>query len=124
MSQPGPIYNFITSFPPFSSLSIPSSLLYFTPQTPFSSIPSILIALCTYLTIIFSGRYLMKGRSPISSSNPLLKWPFFIHNVALSGGSALLLALILEEILPIWRRNGPWYAVCGEGAWTVVSFGI
>ena len=38
----------------------------------------------------------------------------------LSAGSGLLLALMLEEILPIWRRNGFFYAICGEGAWTSV----
>jgi hypothetical protein len=42
------------------------------------------------------------------------------QNVLLSAGSGLLLALMLEEILPIWRRNGFFYAICGEGAWTSV----
>jgi fatty acid elongase 3 len=30
-----------------------------------------------------------------------------------------LLALMLEEVLPIWRRNGFFYSICGEGAWTM-----
>jgi hypothetical protein len=48
-----------------------------------------------------------------------LKYPFLIHNILLSVGSGWLLALILEEVYPIWNRNGPYYTICGEGAWTM-----
>ncbi|UZJ53956.1 hypothetical protein CBS101457_003276 [Exobasidium rhododendri] len=48
-----------------------------------------------------------------------LKYPFLIHNILLSAGSGLLLALMLEEVYPIWRRNGAFYSICGEGAWTM-----
>lgn len=51
----------------------------------------------------------------------LLKYPFLLHNVLLSAGSGWLLALILEEVLPIYKRNGAYYSICGEGAWTMVS---
>lgn len=48
-----------------------------------------------------------------------LKYPFLIHNILLSAGSGWLLALMLEEVYPIWSRNGPYYSICGEGAWTM-----
>lgn len=48
-----------------------------------------------------------------------LKYPFLIHNILLSVGSGWLLALMLEEVYPIWSRNGPFYSICGQGAWTM-----
>lgn len=48
-----------------------------------------------------------------------LKYPFLIHNILLSAGSGWLLALMLEEIVPIFRRNGAFYSICGAGAWTM-----
>ena len=88
-------------------------------KTPLSTLPELVAAIATYLAVIFGGRELMKNRPAFTSS---IKIPFLVHNLALTFGSGLLLALILEEIVPIWRRNGFYYAICGEGAWTMVSY--
>lgn len=60
-----------------------------------------------------------KAREKPVISASYLKYPFLIHNVLLSAGSGWLLALMLEEVLPIWKRNGAFYSICGEGAWTM-----
>lgn len=60
----------------------------------------------------------MKGRQPFGAS---LKYPFLIHNLALTIGSGALLAVMLEEIIPILRHGGLFYGICHEAAWTAVS---
>lgn len=57
----------------------------------------------------------MKNRRPFGDS---LKIPFLIHNIALTLGSGALLAVMLEEIIPIIRRGGMLYGICHEAAWT------
>jgi len=43
---------------------------------------------------------------------------FQAHNMILSSGSLLLLILMLEEILPILRKEGLHHAICAPEAWT------
>ncbi|SPO28388.1 probable FEN1 - fatty acid elongase [Ustilago trichophora] len=96
---------------------IPVHLLAWIPgKSPISTIPALVAAVITYLAVIFGGRELMKNRAPFTTS---IKLPFLLHNLALTFGSGLLLALMLEEIIPIVRRNGFYYGICGEGAWTM-----
>lgn len=95
----------------------PIHLLAWVPgKSPISTVPALVAAVITYLAVIFGGRELMKNRAPLTTS---IKLPFLLHNLALTFGSGLLLALMLEEIIPIVRRNGFYYAICGEGAWTM-----
>jgi fatty acid elongase 3 len=89
---------------------------YVKGATPFSTDTSVLAALASYLVIIFSIQGLLKNRQPHK-----LTTLFQTHNILLSSGSLLVLALILEEILPILWRHGIHYALCAEGAWTPVS---
>lgn len=86
---------------------------YTPPLTPLSSTPVVVGALAGYLSVIFGVQELMRTRQPLK-----LQFLFQLHNVLLSSGSALLLALMVEEIFPIWRKHGLFYAICGEGAWT------
>ncbi|SCV68445.1 BQ2448_566 [Microbotryum intermedium] len=46
------------------------------------------------------------------------KWLFMLHNFLLSAGSGLVLALMLEEIIPILYQHGFFYAICHTSAWT------
>jgi hypothetical protein len=55
----------------------------------------------------------MVGRPP-KSLNTL----FQAHNNILSAGSLLLLLLMVEEIFPIYWKNGLFYAMCNEKSWT------
>lgn len=106
-------------------------------KTPLSDINVVVAAMITYLVTIFSLRAYIRslkaqrnGGSPAATPEkgkrepPLIpssyiKYPFLVHNIALSVGSGWLLALMLEEILPIVWRNGPYYSICSPGAWTM-----
>lgn len=87
--------------------------------TPLSTIPSVASAISLYLGTIFGLWALQRNGQP-KKLNTL----FQIHNVILSTVSGLLLALIAEEIAPIIWKHGIFYAICGKGAWTEVSFGL
>ena len=122
--HPTPIYDFLARTLPYlfpSAIRDPllngtSSLLSWQPgHTPFSTGPSVLIAGLSYLAIIFGGRELMRK---FNVGPWRLHQPFVVHNALLSSGSALLLACMLEEIVPVWRRHGFFYAICAESAWT------
>ena len=89
---------------------------YVRGATPLSTQPVVLSILAGYLATIFGIREIMKTRQPQK-----LTFLFQVHNAILSSGSALLLALMLEEILPIYWRHGSFYALCSAGAWTEVS---
>ncbi|KAI0322329.1 GNS1/SUR4 membrane protein [Amylostereum chailletii] len=86
---------------------------YVRGASPLSTRPVVVGVLVGYLAVIFGIRELMKSHSPRK-----LTLLFQIHNVILSSGSALLLALMLEEILPILWKHGPFYTLCGASAWT------
>jgi fatty acid elongase 3 len=89
---------------------------YVRGATPLSTQPVVLSMLAAYLTTIFGLREIMKTRQPQK-----LTFLFQVHNAILSSGSALLLVLMLEEILPIYWQHGLFYALCNGGAWTEVS---
>ena len=88
---------------------------YVRGATPLSTQPVVLSILAGYLATIFGIREIMKTRQPQK-----LTFLFQVHNIILSSGSALLLALMLEEIFPIYWRHGTFYAMCNVGAWTEV----
>lgn len=123
---------------------LPTSLIRWEAGvTPLSDFNVVVAAMATYLITIFSLRAYInnlkaqkkqaeqasgnkapatteKGkREPPYIPSSYLKIPFFIHNVILSAGSGWLLVLMLEEILPIVMRNGPFYSICSPGAWTM-----
>ncbi|SOV02808.1 probable FEN1 - fatty acid elongase [Ustilago sp. UG-2017a] len=107
----------VSAIPQNIKSQTPIHLLAWIPgKSPISTVPSLIAAVTTYLAVIFGGRELMKNRAPLTTS---IKLAFLLHNLALTLGSGLLLALMLEEIIPIVRRNGFYYGICGEGAWTM-----
>ncbi|KXN90022.1 Putative elongation of fatty acids protein 1 [Leucoagaricus sp. SymC.cos] len=86
---------------------------YVVGQTPLSTTSVVVSALASYLAVIFGTKAFMTNRQPYK-----LATLFQIHNVFLSSGSALLLALMLEEIVPRMWRHGLNHALCSEEAWT------
>ncbi|KDN43000.1 ELO-domain-containing protein [Tilletiaria anomala UBC 951] len=119
-----PIYDALSQTIPYfvppslraSLLDGTSPLLSWQPgRTPFSTGTSVLLAGAGYLAIIFTGQALMQ-KFKVQAFK--LKQPFVLHNFLLSVCSGLLLACMLEEILPLWKRNGFYYAICAEQAWT------
>lgn len=89
---------------------------YVVGETPLSTTPVVVAALAGYLGVIFGIKALMTDRHPYK-----LQTLFQIHNIILSSGSALLLALMLEEIVPRIWRHGLNHALCSDEAWTPVS---
>src|SRR5882757_9500919 len=89
---------------------------YVRGATPLSTQPVVLSILAGYLATIFGIREIMKTRQPQK-----LNFLFQVHNAILSSGSALLLALMLEEILPIYWRHGLFSALCDASSWTEVN---
>ncbi|KDN47753.1 putative FEN1-fatty acid elongase [Tilletiaria anomala UBC 951] len=115
-----PFYDFtISLFPVALRKSLPLHLLTWQAGvTPLSTLTSISAAIVVYLGTIFGIQALMRGRAPFGKEG-CFKLAFLVHNVALTIGSALLLGCMLEEIWPIFRERGLFYAICGAGAWTM-----
>ncbi len=110
-----PLADFILTHVPLPQ--IPYHLTHYVRgATPLSTQPVVIGILAGYLATIFGIREIMKTRQPQK-----LTFLFQLHNVILSSGSALLLMLMLEEIIPIYWRHGVFYALCNAGAWTEVS---
>lgn len=83
-------------------------------QTPMSTLKETSIFIVIYYTIIFGGRELMRNREPFK-----LRTLFLIHNFYLTAISAILLALFIEQLLPIVVRGGIFHAICHiDGGWT------
>jgi len=80
--------------------------------TPLSTIREVALAIVIYLAVIFTLQFIMKFFKPLS-----LKNLFIAHNILLSGGSLILLLLILESIAPRLIRNGIFWGICSEELW-------
>ncbi|WFD31996.1 very-long-chain 3-oxoacyl-CoA synthase [Malassezia sp. CBS 17886] len=84
------------------------------PQTPLSTLPAALFFIGLYYVVIFGGRELMRNRQPFK-----LKSIFLVHNLMLTVGSTVLLALFIEQLLPTITRHGLMFAICdARGGWT------
>ena len=83
-------------------------------STPMSTLKETSIFIVIYYTIILGGRELMRNREPFK-----LKTLFLIHNFYLTAISGILLALFIEQLLPIVVRKGIFFAICdADGGWT------
>jgi fatty acid elongase 3 len=110
-----PLADFILKHVPIPH--IPYHLTHYVRgATPLSTLPVVLSVLAGYLATVFGIREIMKTRQPQK-----LTFLFQVHNALLSSGSALLLALMLEEIGPIYWRHGLFHALCSVEAWSEVS---
>ncbi|GAA5919071.1 hypothetical protein JCM1841_003733 [Sporobolomyces salmonicolor] len=111
---PAPIWTFVSSLPLPKGLQLPDNVQRWIPgSSPFSTHTEVFAALAAYLAIIFGGQFLMKGSKPFQ-----LKPLFMLHNFLLSAGSGLVLALMIEELIPIIWNHGWFYAICNTAAWT------
>lgn len=112
--------NLILTYSPIPLSAVPEHLTRWRPGiTPLSTTPVVLSIMVAYLTTIFTIQHLLRDKQPYV----LLTW-FRAHNIILSLGSALLLALMLEEIVPIVLQHGIRYAICDRAAWTPVRRGL
>ncbi|WVQ71342.1 hypothetical protein IAR50_000870 [Cryptococcus sp. DSM 104548] len=112
---PGPLYTALTTS--WAALNLPNPPQWLTTwvpgESPLSTQKAVVAAIGTYLLVIFGGREIMKNRPAFK-----LQIPFQIHNVYLTLGSGLLLALMLEEIVPMYLRHGFFFAICNGQAFT------
>ncbi|OCF56896.1 fatty acid elongase [Kwoniella mangroviensis CBS 10435] len=120
---PGPLYTLITSA--WETLGVPKVPIQYKTwvpgSSPLSTQKEVVAAIGTYLLVIFGGRELMKKRQPFK-----LTGPFRFHNVYLTLGSGLLLALMLEEMqvtfishpVPMFLKHGFFWSICNPTAFT------
>ncbi|KIJ21750.1 hypothetical protein PAXINDRAFT_165152 [Paxillus involutus ATCC 200175] len=107
-----PLADFLLTVLPVDIL--PKYLTQYIPgTTPLSTWPVVSLTLASYLAVIFGIRELMKDRPP-QKLNSL----FRVHNAFLSLGSALLLALMAEEVASVWIKSGTYDTMCNETSWT------
>jgi len=107
-----PLADFLLQYAPLPTL--PYYLTHYVQgATPLSTRPVVVGALVSYLAVIFGIREIMKTRQPQKLTSL-----FQLHNVILSGGSAILLALMAEEIGPVLWKHGIFHALCHPAAWT------
>ncbi|KAF7357191.1 Elongation of fatty acids protein [Mycena sanguinolenta] len=76
-------------------------------QPPLSSPLVVFGSLASYLALIFGSQAALR-----------LNTLFQAHNIILSGGSLLLLVLLIEETIPIIWKIGLFNAMCSEASWT------
>ncbi|KAF9428044.1 hypothetical protein BGZ94_003524 [Podila epigama] len=81
--------------------------------TPLSTQNEVAMWTLTYFIVIFGGRQIMKNQDAFK-----LKHLFILHNFLLTIASGALLVLFIENLVPILARNGFFYAICNQGAWT------
>jgi hypothetical protein len=114
LQQMSPLADFFLVYAPSSLPHHLSS--YVVGVTPLSTTSVVVSVMAGYLAVIFGIEAVMTHRHPYK-----LKRIFQIHNMFLSLSSALLLALILEEIVPQIWTYGIFHALCAVEAWTPVS---
>jgi hypothetical protein len=99
--------------------TLPSYLTRWEPgRTPLSTEKEVVTALAVYLATIFGIQAYMKDKQPIKANGP-----FQVHNTFLYVGSGILLALILDEIVPIGMRSWWFDTICSSRSWTSVRVG-
>lgn len=109
-----PLADFILKNVPLPSL--PRHLTSYVPgMTPLSTPQQVFPTLATYLVVVFGIKGLMRNRKPMK-----LQYLFQLHNIILSGGSLILLALIVEQVAPKYWKHGLFWAMCNEEMWLKV----
>ncbi|KAM6501576.1 GNS1/SUR4 membrane protein [Amanita muscaria] len=106
-----PLADFLVSHFPFQ---LPAHYTSYVPgKTPLSTSSSVMTTLISYLVVIFGIQAIMKDQKPQK-----LTTLFRAHNLILTSGSFILLALMVEEIFPLYWKNGLFHVLCSEESWT------
>lgn len=94
---------------------VPSKFTFTQGELPLSTLPPVLAAILVYYVVIFGGDYVFKK---FQIKPFVLNGLFQFHNLFLTSLSFTLLVLMIEQLFPIIYRQGLFYAICNEGAWT------
>jgi len=78
-----------------------------------NNVTDVMLVIVSYLTIIFAVQAWMGPRKRFD-----LKPAFCVHNLILSLGSLVLLALYMEKLLPMIAKHGFYYSICAQDAFT------
>ncbi|KAM5536196.1 hypothetical protein V8D89_010095 [Ganoderma adspersum] len=109
-----PLADFLLATLPLKSLGVPYEWTHYVPgKTPMSTPLEVFPALVVYLVIIFGIQAWMKNRPPLK-----LQFLFRLHNAFLTSGSFLLVALMMEEVLPLVYKNGVFWGLCNVKMWS------
>ncbi|CCH63120.1 hypothetical protein TBLA_0J01230 [Henningerozyma blattae CBS 6284] len=92
---------------------VPHEFEFIPGKLPLSELPQVSLAILSYYIIIFGGRFLLRNTKPLK-----LHGICQLHNLILTIGSFILLALMTEQLIPMIAVNGFYYAICNIGAWT------
>ncbi|KAG6374223.1 GNS1/SUR4 membrane protein [Boletus reticuloceps] len=106
--------DFVLSF--VAADRIPAHLVSYIPdKTPFSTWPAVISMTVTYLVVVFGTCETMRDKSPLK-----LTTLFRAHNLILSVGSLVLMALIGEEVFSNWLKPeiGTYGSLCATEAYT------
>lgn len=74
---------------------------------------TVLIGCITYFIVIFGGQFLLSNAPAFK-----LKTLNLLHNAFLTIISSILLVLLIEQLVPKLVRQGLYYTICSEEAWT------
>ncbi|CAG8642513.1 6704_t:CDS:2 [Cetraspora pellucida] len=91
----------------------PNDFAFVEGVTPLSTLTQVIISCITYLAVIFGGQLLL-ANSPVIKLNSI----FQIHNLLLTVISGTLLILFIEQLFPIYWRNGLYHSICSNDGWT------
>ncbi|KAI0801250.1 GNS1/SUR4 membrane protein [Fomes fomentarius] len=109
-----PLADFLLARLPLASLGVPYRLTHYVPgKTPLSTPQEVFPTLAAYLVIIFGIQAWRANKPPLK-----LQFLFRLHNAFLSSGSLLLVALILEEVVPRVYKHGLFYGFCDVQMWS------
>jgi len=85
---------------------------------PLSHGPTVFAAAAGYLATIFIARTAFNALGVGNKLKPAFKWPFFVHNVALSVLSFVLFWGHVENVLPLLLERGVHGAMCDRAGLT------
>ncbi|EPX75245.1 GNS1/SUR4 family protein [Schizosaccharomyces octosporus yFS286] len=103
----------------FEQLSIrttgwnPSEFEFIPGKTPFSQWSSVIASITLYYVIILGGQAFMKNQKPVKQRRL-----FQLHNFLLTVVSGGLLALMFEQVFPMYVRHGLYFCVCDSRHFT------
>jgi fatty acid elongase 3 len=81
--------------------------------SPLSTHWSVILAIIAYFAAVFGGQEYMADKKPYK-----LRELFIVHNLLLSITSAVVLALMMEEVWPYWSQTGFHKSICAQSAFT------
>lgn len=97
-------------------IGYPADEFQFIPyKTTLANFPHAISIIIFYYIVIFGGQFLMRK----FNLNPIkLNFLFQLHNLFLTSISFILLALMIEQVFPIWYYHDLLYAICSDKAFT------